>query len=327
MGNPIRVVITGGAGQIAYSLIPYFCQGYVFGDSQRVILHLLDIPPAMEALKGVVMEIEDLAYPLVAGVLATTNLDEAFKDVDYAVFLGAFPRKAGMERKDLLEKNVGIFKAQGTALASHAKPTCKIVVVGNPANTNCLTLMRNAPKIPKENFSALTRLDHNRARAAVAIKVGVNVNDVEGTFIWGNHSSTQFPDIHHAKAAGKSVIEAVDQEWYKNDFMPMIQKRGAAIIAARKLSSAASAAKATADHLRDWANGTDKPVSMAVISDGNKYGVPEGLMYSFPVNCSNGSWSIVEGLPINDFSRQMMDATAKELSEEKQDAEEILNKA
>jgi malate dehydrogenase len=277
----------------------------------------------MKSLQGVVMEIEDMAYPLVEKVIATHNADEAFKDVDYAVFLGAFPRKDGMERKDLLTKNIGIFKAQGSALSQHAKQTCKIVVVGNPANTNCLTLMKYAPGIPRENFSALTRLDHNRAKAAVAIKLGLNVGDVHSTFIWGNHSSTQYPDLHQAEANGKKVIDQVEDSWYKDTFIPLVQKRGAAVIAARGLSSAASAAKATADHVRDWVLGTSEPISMAVLSDGNTYGVPEGLIYSFPVTCEGGKWKFVPGYSINEYSRQKMDATAKELQEEKAMADEI----
>eukprot|EP00301_Raphidiophrys_heterophryoidea_P021847 c6153_g1_i1.p1 GENE.c6153_g1_i1~~c6153_g1_i1.p1 ORF type:complete len:339 (+),score=92.09 c6153_g1_i1:36-1019(+) len=323
MSSSATVVITGAAGQIGYSIISYFCQGYVLGPDTRVSLHLLDIEPAMKSLNGVVMEIEDLAYPLVDRVIATSNTDDAFKGADYAVFLGAFPRKDGMERKDLLAKNIGIFKAQGSALAAHAKPTCKILVVGNPANTNCLTLMKYAPSIPRENFSALTRLDHNRAKAAVAIKLSVNVGDVHSSFIWGNHSSTQYPDLHHAEAHGKKVLEQVDEAWYKQTFIPHVQKRGAAVIAARGLSSAASAAKAAADHLKDWVLGTKEPVSMAVISDGNTYGVPEGLIYSFPVTCENGKWSIVNGLSISDYSREKLTATANELLEEKAMADEI----
>jgi len=272
------------------------------------------------------MEIEDLAYPLVSGVVATSNLDVAFKDVDYAIFLGAFPRKDGMERKDLLEKNVGIFKAQGTALANFAKPNCKSLVVGNPANTNCLALMRHCPAIPKENFSCLTRLDHNRAVAAVASKLNANVHDVEGVFIWGNHSSTQYPDLHHTKVNGNPALAEVGEEWFRTEFIPKIQKRGGAVIAARGLSSAASAAKATADHVRDWHHGTNgKAVSMGVISDGNSYGISDGLIYSFPVVCEKGKWIIVDGLPINEFSREKMTATATELEDEKRVAEEILN--
>jgi malate dehydrogenase len=281
----------------------------------------------MTALGGVAMEIEDLAYPLVHGVVATDDAAQAFQGVDYAVFLGAFPRKAGMERKDLLTKNVGIFKGQGEALGKYGKPTCKVVVVGNPANTNCLTLMHYAPNIPKENFSALTRLDHNRARSSIALKLGVNVKDVSGVCIWGNHSSTQYPDLHHALVSGKAALEQVDSTWYTDEFIPKVQKRGAAVIAARGLSSAASAAKATADHVHDWVLGSDGVVSMAVISDGNSYGVPSGLIYSFPVICSNGSWKVVDGLAVNDFSRGKMDATAKELQEESAEAQEILASA
>jgi len=231
-----------------------------------------------------------------------------------------------MERKDLLEKNVGIFKAQGTAVANFAKPSCKCLVVGNPANTNCLALMRHTPAIPKENFSCLTRLDHNRAVAAIAAKMNVNVSSVEGSIIWGNHSSTQYPDLHHAKVNGQHVLPVVGQEWFEKEFIPKIQKRGAAVIAARGLSSAASAAKATADHVRDWHQGTNgRVVSMGVMSDGNTYGVPEGLIYSFPVVCEGGKWKIVNGHEINEFSRAKMTATATELEDEKKIAEEILN--
>jgi malate dehydrogenase len=285
---------------------------------------MLDIAPAMNVLKGVVMEIEDLAYPLVAGVVATSDLEPAFKDIDYAIFLGAFPRKQGMERKDLMEKNVGIFKEQGQALANFAKATCKSLVVGNPANTNCLTLMTYATKIPRENFSALTRLDHNRAKSALAIKTGVNVDEIRNSIIWGNHSSTQFPDIHTATVAGKKATQVVDDQWYKETFIPMVQKRGAAVIAARGMSSAASAAKAAADHVRDWVLGTSEPVSMAVVSDGNPYGIPDGLMFSFPVTCEHGSWRIVPGFEISAFARDMLAKTTAELQEEKALAEEIL---
>jgi len=324
MGDVKVIVITGGAGQIGYSLIPHFCNGSVLGPNQKVQINLLDIPRAAEALAGVVMEIEDLAYPLVSKVVGTVDADEAFKDADYCVFLGAFPRLKGMERKDLLDKNVGIFKAQGGSLAKGAKPTCKILVVGNPANTNCLTLMANAPAIPKENFSAMTRLDHNRLKAQVAIKAGCGISDVTGTFIWGNHSSTQYPDIFNATAAGKPALDSMDEAWYKETLIPMVQKRGAAVIAARGLSSAASAAKAAADHIKDWAMGTNEAVSMAVLSDGNPYGIPDGLMYSFPCTCADGKWTIVPGLVVSDFSREKMDATAAELQEEKDIAAEIL---
>ena len=316
--DPVKVVITGGAGQIAYSLLPPLASGAVFGMDQPVILHLLDIPPAITALGGVVMELEDLAYPLLAGVLGTTDPDEAFKDVDYAIFLGAFPRKEGMERKDVMTKNIGIFNSQGTALSKGAKPGVKCVVVGNPANTNAAILSRAAPNVDPKNISALTRLDHNRASSHLAIKCGVSCDKVSGVIIWGNHSSTQYPDVRHATVDGKPAREVcTDAAWIEGEYITKVQKRGAAIIEARKLSSAASAAKAICDHMRDWVLGTgDGYVSMAVKSDGSHYGVPEGLFYSMPVKCSGGEWTVVDGLPIDDFSQGKMTATANELSEE-----------
>ena len=311
-------MITGGAGQIAYSLLPPLASGAVFGMDQPVILHLLDIPPAITALGGVVMELEDLAYPLLAGVLGTTDPDEAFKDVDYAIFLGAFPRKEGMERKDVMTKNIGIFNSQGTALSKGAKPGVKCVVVGNPANTNAAILSRAAPNVDPKNISALTRLDHNRASSHLAIKCGVSCDKVSGVIIWGNHSSTQYPDVRHATVDGKPAREVcTDAAWIEGEYITKVQKRGAAIIEARKLSSAASAAKAICDHMRDWVLGTgDGYVSMAVKSDGSHYGVPEGLFYSMPVKCSGGEWTVVDGLPIDEFSQGKMTATANELSEE-----------
>uniref|UniRef100_A0A7S0LG24 Malate dehydrogenase n=1 Tax=Coccolithus braarudii TaxID=221442 RepID=A0A7S0LG24_9EUKA len=320
---PIKIVITGGAGQIAYSLIPPLCSGIVFGADQPVIISLLDITPAMAMLAGVVMEVEDLAYPLVAGVSGTDDPMVAFKDADYAVFLGAFPRKEGMERKDVMQKNIGIFNSQGAALNT-AKPTVKCVVVGNPANTNANILARAAPSIPKKNITALTRLDHNRANSMIAIKCGVSVADVSGVFIWGNHSSTQYPDVRHATVGGEAVMQKCDKEWLEGEFVTTVQKRGAAIIAARKLSSAASAAKAICDHLHDWVLGSDKIISMAIDSTENPYGVPPGLVYSFPVKCSQGEYQIVSGLSIDEFSQAKMDATAAELGEEMQLALSLL---
>ena len=316
--DPVKIVITGGAGQIAYSLLPPLASGAVFGMDQPVILHLLDIPPAITALGGVVMELEDLAYPLLAGVLGTTDPDEAFKDVDYAIFLGAFPRKEGMERKDVMTKNIGIFNSQGSALSKGAKPGVKCVVVGNPANTNAAILSRAAPNVDPKNISALTRLDHNRATSHLAIKCGVSCDKVSGVIIWGNHSSTQYPDVRHATVDGKPAREVcTDAAWIEGEYITKVQKRGAAIIEARKLSSAASAAKAICDHMRDWVLGTgDGYVSMAVKSDGSHYGVPEGLFYSMPVKCSGGEWTVVDGLPIDEFSQGKMTATAHELSEE-----------
>ena len=311
--DPVKIVITGGAGQIAYSLLPPLASGAVFGMDQPVILHLLDIPPAITALGGVVMELEDLAYPLLAGVLGTTDPDEAFKDVDYAIFLGAFPRKEGMERKDVMTKNIGIFNSQGTALSKGAKPGVKCVVVGNPANTNAAILSRAAPNVDPKNISALTRLDHNRASSHLAIKCGVSCDKVSGVIIWGNHSSTQYPDVRHATVDGKPAREVcTDAAWIEGEYITKVQKRGAAIIEARKLSSAASAAKAICDHMRDWVLGTgDGYVSMAVKSDGSHYGVPEGLFYSMPVKCSGGEWTVVDGLPIGGFSQGKGTATAR----------------
>ena len=316
--EPVKIVITGGAGQIAYSLLPPLASGAVFGMDQPVILHLLDIPPAITSLGGVVMELEDLAYPLLAGVLGTTDPDEAFKDVDYAIFLGAFPRKEGMERKDVMTKNIGIFNSQGSALSKGAKPGVKCVVVGNPANTNAAILARAAPNVDPKNISALTRLDHNRASSHLAIRCGVSCDKVSGVIIWGNHSSTQYPDVRHATVDGKPAREVcTDAAWIEGEYITKVQKRGAAIIEARKLSSAASAAKAICDHMRDWVIGTgDGYVSMAVKSDGSHYGVPEGLFYSMPVKCSGGEWTVVDGLPIDEFSQGKMTATANELSEE-----------
>jgi len=326
MKDPVRIIITGGAGQIAYSLLPPLCSGTVLGPDQPVILHLLDIPPAEGALGGVVMELEDLAYPLLAGVVATTDPATAFKDVDYAIFLGSFPRKEGMERKDVMGKNVGIFNSQGKALSDNAKPTVKCIVVGNPANTNALILSRAAPNIPTKNISALTRLDHNRARAQLAAKAGVSVDAVEGAIIWGNHSSTQYPDVRHATISGTPALDTIgDKAWLEGAFVETVQKRGAAVIAARKLSSAASAAKAICDHLRDWALGTDgKMVSMAVKPECKSYDIDPSIFYSYPCKCEKGEWTIVEGLVCDDFSTAKMKATEAELQGELAMAEELL---
>jgi len=284
----------------------------------------------MTALGGVVMELEDLNMPLYTGAVATSDPDKAFKDVDYAIFLGAFPRKDGMERKDVMSKNVGIFNAQGRSLSANAKPTVKCVVVGNPANTNAAILSRAAPNIPPANISALTRLDHNRASSMVAIKLGVSCADVDGVIIWGNHSGTQYPDLSHAAVAGKPAAETIDDDdWVKGTFVSTVQKRGAAVIAARKLSSAASAANAVCDHMHDWVlgSGSKKFISMAVLSDGAHYDVPAGIFYSFPVKCHAGEWSIIDGLAISDFSRQMMQTTAEELQLEIKMADELLAEA
>lgn len=320
---PIKVVITGAAGQIGYSLIYMVSSGYVFGADQPVILHLLDITPMMGVLGGVVMEIADCAMPLVKDVVPTDNADVAFTDVDAAFMVGAMPRREGMERKDLLAANVKIFKVQGQALDQYAKKTVKVLVVGNPANTNAFIMSHYAPSIPKDNFTAMTRLDQNRASAQLAQKAGVGVEQVKKCIIWGNHSSTQFPDASHATINGKSAAEVIgDVDWIKDVFIPTVQKRGAAVIAARKLSSAMSAAKAASDHMKDWFQGASDFVSMGVFSDGS-YGTPKDVMFSFPVTIQGGKWSIVQGLPISDLAREKLDITGKELMEEKEEAVKV----
>lgn len=325
---PIKVCVTGAAGQIAYSLLYSIAKGDVFGVNQPVVLNLLDIPFCISIVEGVVMELQDCALPLLKKIIATDNPDEAFKDIDYALLVGAMPRKEGMERKDLLKANVKIFAAQGKSLDKFAKKSVKVLVVGNPANTNAFICKKFAPTIPPDNFSALTRLDQNRAQAQIAMKLGIRNDAVSDVIIWGNHSSTQFPDAGHAKVIldGKehTALDAIkDDAWVKGDFVSTVQTRGAAVIKARKLSSAMSAAKAICDHVRDWHHGTagDKWVSMGVVSTG-LYGIEEGLMYSFPVRIKGGNWKIVEGLEINDFAREKMDLTAKELIEERDAAME-----
>jgi len=317
--SPLRVVVTGAAGQIAYSLLYQISSGYVFGNDQPLILHLLEITPMMGALNGVVMEIQDCAMPLVRDVIATDDANVAFKDIDAAFLVGAMPRKEGMERKDLLAANVKIFKVQGQALETLAKKTVKVLVVGNPANTNALICSHYAPSIPKENFSAMTRLDQNRASAQLAAKTGSAVYEVKKVTIWGNHSSTQFPDIAHATVKGAPAN--IDDGWMKETFVPTVQKRGAAVIAARKLSSAMSAAKAASDHMKSWFSSTpeDDWVSMGVFSDGS-YDTPEGVMFSFPVTINDGKWSIVKGLEMSDFAKERLQVTGKELCEERDEA-------
>eukprot|EP00164_Ancoracysta_twista_P000796 GFYU01001045.1.p1 GENE.GFYU01001045.1~~GFYU01001045.1.p1 ORF type:complete len:331 (+),score=121.90 GFYU01001045.1:46-1038(+) len=324
---PVRVLITGAAGQIGYSLAPLVARGYMLGPDQPVILHLLDIPVAEKALGGVVFELQDGAYELLHGVVATSDVEVAFKDIDYALLVGAFPRRKGMERKDLLEKNVAIFKQQGEALNNFAKKSVKVLVVGNPANTNCLICSKYAPSIPKENFTAMTRLDHNRARAQIALKAGTPVANVKNVCIWGNHSSTQFPDPSIGTVGGKPVGEVVtDKAWIEGEFVETVRKRGAAIIEARQLSSAMSAANAAVEHFRDWVLGTapGEYVSMAVLSDGNEYGIQGNLIYSFPVKCSGGKWEIVQGLEIGSFARSKLQETEGELAEERDMALEII---
>jgi malate dehydrogenase len=317
MKAPVRVAVTGAAGQISYSLLFRIAAGEMLGSDQPVILQCLEITPALEALKGVVMELEDCAFPLVSGIVQTDDPDVAFKNADYCLLVGARPRGPGMERKDLLEANAAIFSAQGKAINDHASRNVKVLVVGNPANTNALIAYRNAPDLNPGQFTAMTRLDHNRAIAQLADKTGRHSTEVAGIIIWGNHSATQYPDIHHATVAGEQALSLVDQGWVVSEFIPTVQQRGAAIIKARGLSSAASAANAAIEHMRDWALGTDgKIVSMGIYSEG-KYGVAEGLIYSFPVTCANGHYQVVEGLEVNAFSQDLLDKTEQELAEEK----------
>ncbi len=324
MKSPVRVAVTGAAGQISYSLLFRIASGEMLGKDQPVILQMLEITPALEALKGVAMELEDCAFPLVQGMVQTDDPNVAFKDADYCLLVGARPRGPGMERKDLLEANAAIFSVQGKAINDHASRDVKVIVVGNPANTNALIAYRNAPDLDRGQFTAMTRLDHNRAMAQLANKTGKHSTDVQSMIIWGNHSATQYPDIHHCQVAGEEATSLVDQDWVVNDFIPTVQQRGAAIIKARGLSSAASAANAAIEHMRDWALGTNgQIVSMAIPSDGS-YGIEEGLIYSFPVTCENGQYSIVQGLEISDFSRDLMDKTAAELTEERDGVADLL---
>ena len=325
MTSPVRVTVTGAAGQISYSLLFRIAAGEMLGPNQPVILQMLEITPALEALKGVAMELEDCAFPLLAGMVCTDDASEAFKDSDYALLVGARPRGPGMERKDLLEANAAIFSAQGKALNDNASREIKVLVVGNPANTNALITQRNAPDIDPRQFTAMTRLDHNRAMSQIANKTGSTINDVTHMTIWGNHSATQYPDLHEAKVSGRSAIELVDQDWYETDFIPTVQQRGAAIISARGASSAASAANAAIAHMRTWALGSSEGdwVSMGVYSDGS-YGIAEGLIYSFPCVCKDGDWEIVQGLEINEFSRGKMEATENELAEERDAVQHLL---
>ena len=318
MTSPVRITVTGAAGQISYSLLFRIAAGEMLGPNQPVILQMLEITPALDALEGVAMELEDCAFPLLASMICTDDAEQAFKDADYALLVGARPRGPGMERKDLLEANAAIFSAQGKAINDYASEHIKVLVVGNPANTNALITQRNAPNINPRQFTAMTRLDHNRAMSQIANKTESSINDISHMTIWGNHSATQYPDLYHARVDGKSAIDMVDQEWFENDFIPTVQQRGAAIIAARGASSAASAANAAIAHMRTWALGSAENdwVSMGVISDGS-YGIADGLIYSFPCTCDNGDWAIVEGLDINDFSRSKMIATEKELLEER----------
>jgi malate dehydrogenase len=318
MKSPVRVAVTGAAGQIGYALLFRIASGQLLGQDQPVILQLLEVTPALPALQGVVMELEDCAFSTLAGVETSDDANVAFKDVDYAFLVGAKPRGPGMERSDLLQGNAAIFNVQGKAMNDHASRDVKVIVVGNPANTNALITMKNAPDLNPRNFTAMTRLDHNRALAQLAAKTNSSTNDIRNLCIWGNHSTTQYPDISNTTVAGKAALEVVERDWYQNDYIPRVAKRGAEIIAARGASSAASAANAALEHMRDWVQGSAEEdwVSMAVPSDGS-YDIPEGLVYSFPVTCSNGDYEIVQGLDIDDFSRSMMTTTQQELEEER----------
>jgi len=322
---PLRVAVTGAAGQIGYSLLFRIASGAMLGPDQPVILQMLEITPALDALRGVAMELEDCAFPLLEDMVQTDDAEAAFSDVDVALLVGAMPRKAGMERSDLLSANGGIFKPQGEALGRSARKDAKILVVGNPANTNALIAMSNAEGLDPRRFTAMTRLDHNRAKAQLAHKLGAPVSEVTKMTIWGNHSTTQYPDVFNCHVAGRNAAQAVgDQAWLEDTFIPTVAKRGAAIIDARGASSAASAANAAIDHIRSWHLGTpeDDWVSMAVPSDGS-YGVPEGLISSFPCTCADGEYSIVQGLEVNDFSRARIDASVAELAEERDAVAEL----
>ena len=325
MKNPVRVTITGAAGNIGYALAFRVAAGDMLGPDQPVILPLLEITPALDALKGVAMELNDCAFPLLRGLVTTDDANVAFKDCDYALLVGARPRGPGMERKDLLAANGAIFGPQGKALNDHASRNVKVLVVGNPANTNALIAQAAAPDLNPRNFTAMTRLDHNRALSQLAEKTGTHSTDVAKMTIWGNHSSTQYPDISHATVQGKPAKGLVEDAWYKDTFIPVVQQRGAAIIKARGASSAASAASAAIDHMRSWALGTDGDdwVSMGVPSDGS-YGIAPGIIYSYPCRCKNGDYEIVQGLDIDAFSREKMDATERELREERAAVEHLL---
>jgi len=318
--DPVRVAVTGAAGQIGYSLVFRIASGSMLGPDQPVILQMLEITPALGALDGVGMELEDCAFPLLAGMVRTDDADTAFGDVDVALLVGAMPRKEGMERSDLLSANGGIFKPQGEALSRCAQRDVKVLVVGNPANTNALIAQQNAKDLDPGRFTAMTRLDHNRALAQLAARAGVHSTAVTRMTIWGNHSATQYPDVFHAQVDGKPAFDAIgnDQGWLEDDFIPTVQQRGAAIIKARGLSSAASAANAAVDHVRSWVQGTPDGdwVSMGIVSDGS-YGVPEGLMSSFPVTCKGGAYEIVPGLDIDEFSRTRIDTSVQELADER----------
>ena len=325
MNEPVRVAVTGAAGQIGYSLLFRIASGSMLGPDQPVILQLLEIPPAMRALEGVAMELNDGAFPLLAGIDQSDDPNNAFEGANIALLVGSRPRSKGMERKDLLEANGAIFTVQGKALNNNAADDVRVLVVGNPANTNALIAMNNAPDIPNDRFTAMTRLDHNRAKAQLANRLDASVNDVRKMTIWGNHSATQYPDVFHCTVNGSDAASAIgDLDWLADSFIPTVQQRGAAVIEARGLSSAASAASAAVDHVHDWMLGTAEGdwVSMAIASDG-AYSVPEGLISSFPVTCADGEYSVVGGLDVNEFSRARIDASVAELAEERETVREL----
>lgn len=325
MKKPVRVAVTGGAGQISYGTLFRIAAGEMLGGDQPVILQLLEITPVLDALKGVVMELDDCAFPLLHDIVATDDAEQGFGDADYALLIGAKPRGPGMERKDLLQENAKIFTAQGKAINGAAARGVRVLVVGNPANTNALIAQSNAPDLDPRQFTAMTRLDHNRALGQLAQETGSHASRINKMIIWGNHSATQYPDIHHATVDGEPALSKVDRSWMENDFIPTVQQRGAAVIKARGASSAASAGSAAMDHIRSWALGTPEGdwVSMAVPSDGS-YGIEEGVIYSYPCTCRDGRYEIVQGLEINDFSRSRMQATDRELREERDAIKDLL---
>lgn len=324
MKQPVRVSVTGAAGAISYTILFKIAAGELLGKDQPVILQLVEIPPAMTALNGVVMELIDCAFPLVAGITTHDNPEDGFKDADVVFLIGARPRGPGMERADLLKENAKIFSVQGKALNDHASKDVRVLVVGNPANTNALIASRNAPTLDPRQFTAMTRLDHNRAVGILANHLGVQPTDVDNAYIWGNHSPTQYPDLHRATVKGQAALDQIDRAWYENDYIPTVAKRGAAIIDARGASSAASAAQAAIDHMRDWILGTNgQVVSMAVPADGS-YGIAPGVIYSYPVVCEGGDYKVVQGIEVSDFSRGKMDATNDELVSERDAIADLL---
>jgi malate dehydrogenase len=325
MKKPVTITITGAAGNIGYALAFRVASGQMLGVDQPVNLNLLEIPAASAAVQGVVMELNDCAFATLNKITATSDANEGFKDCNFAMLVGARPRGPGMERKDLLLENAKIFSAQGKALDAVASRDVRVLVVGNPANTNSLIAQHNAPSLPRNRFTAMTRLDHNRGRAQLKEKTAAALDAVKKVIIWGNHSATQYPDLHHATVGGKPALSLVDSSWFKDSFIPTVQQRGAAVIKARGTSSAASAAAAALDHVHDWMLGTlpGDWVSMGVSSDGS-YGIPEGVIYSYPVTCKNGDYSIVQGLEINDFSREKMQATHRELLEERDGVKDLI---